>query len=103
MEGRLSLDELLKATFGDSVNYYFQPPTGHLLKYPALIYRLDGLLDRYAEDKVYNRRHAYAVVLILDNPDNDLVDRLDELKYCRMAGRPYTSDNLYHYPFTIYY
>lgn len=103
MEGRLSLDALLKETFGNSVNYYFQPPNNLLLKYPALIYGLDGLLDRYAENKIYNRRHAYAMLLILSDPDNSLVDKLDELSYCRMSGRPYTVDNLYHYPFTIYY
>lgn len=103
MEGRQSLDELFRATFGDKVHYYFQPPTGYMLKYPALVYNLDGLLDRHADNKVYNRRHGYAVLLILDEPDTDLVDLMDELPYCRMSGRPYTSDNLYHYPFTIYY
>lgn len=103
MEGRLSLDALLKATFGNRVNYYFQPPNGLLLKYPALIYQLDDLRDRYADNKIYNRRHAYAILLILSDPDNDLVDKLDELPYCRMSGKPYQADNLYHYPFTIYY
>lgn len=103
MEGRLSLDELLKEALGAGVHYYYQPPTGTQIKYPALIYRLDGLDDKYAEDKVYKRRHAYYLLLILDEPDNDLVDKLDDLAYCRMAGRPYTADNLYHYPFTIYY
>ena len=103
MEGRLSLDELLKETLGDQVYYYFQPPTGQLLQYPALIYRLDDLNDHYSDNKVYKRYHVYALLLILDEPDNDLVDRLDELPLCRMSGRPYTNDNLYHYPFTINY
>ena len=103
MEGRLSLDALLRKTFGDKVHYYFQPPTGYLISYPALIYRLDDLADKYASNRVYNRRHAYAVLLILDEPDNALVDKMDDLEYCHMSGRPYVDDNLYHYPFTIYY
>lgn len=103
MEGRLSLDTLLRETFGDRVNYYFQPPTGYKIEYPALIYKLDDLKDRYANNNVYNRRHAYAVLLILDEPDNDLVDMMDDLPYTHMSRSPYTNDNLYHYPFTIYY
>ena len=103
MDGRQSLDELLRSTFGSSVHYYFQPPTGYQIMYPALIYRLDDLRDHYSDNCVWNRRHAYAILLILDEPDNELVDKLDSLPYCHMSGRPYTNDNLYHYPFTIYY
>ena len=103
MERRLTLDAFLKSVFGSRVNYYFQPPTGLMINYPALIYRLDGIQDAHADDRVYNRRHAYYILLILDDPDTDLVDMIDDLPYCRMAGRPYTVDNLYHYPFVIYY
>lgn len=103
MEGRLSLDALLRQMLGPGVHYYFQPPTGTMLSYPALIYRLEGIDHRHADNRVYNRDHVYALLLILSDPDNDLVDRLDDLPYCHMSGQPYTSDNLYHYPFTIYY
>jgi len=103
MEGRLSLDEMLRETFGKRVHYYFQPPTGMMLQYPALVYSLDNLQDRYSDNRVWNRRHAYAMLLITDDPDNSLVDEIDDLPYCSMSGRPYVADNLYHYPFTIYY
>lgn len=103
MEKRLSLDNLFRATFGDKVNYYFQPPTGYMIKYPALIYKLDTLDDKYSDNRIYRRGHVYAVLLILDEPDNELVDMMDDLPYTRMSGRPYVNDNLYHYPFTINY
>ena len=103
MEGRLSFDEMLRAWLKNDVNYYFQPPTGLLLKYPALVYKLDGLDHRHANNKVYTRKHIYHMTLILDNPDTYLVDLIDGMPYCRMSGSPYTSDNLYHYPFVIYY
>ena len=103
MEGRLSFDEMLRERLGNKVNYYFQPPNNLLLKYPALVYKLDGIHHRHANDGVYTRKHVYHMVLITDNPDNDLADRIDDLPYCRMAGNSYTTDNLYHYPFTIYY
>lgn len=103
MEGRLSLDDLFRKTFGDSVHYYFQPPTGTMLQYPALVYSLDTLQDRYSDNRVSKRHHVYAVVLVLRDPDNYLVDKLDELPYAHMSGKAYTVDNLYHYPFTIYY
>lgn len=103
MEGRLSLDELLRQTLGPNVHYYFQPPVNTEIKYPALIYKLDGLRDHHSDNRVYKRRHGYYLLLILDEPDNNLVDLLDELQYCHMAGPSYISDNLYHYPFTIYY
>jgi len=103
MEGRLSLDELLRATLGNRVHYYFQPPTGYQIEYPALIYRLDGFQDMHSNNRVYNRRHAYYLLLILDEPDNSLAETLDDLPYCHMSRTPYVNDNLYHYPFTIYY
>lgn len=103
MEGRLSLDELLRQTLGPNVHYYFQPPVNTEIEYPALIYKLDGLRDHYSDNRVYKRNHTYYMLLILDEPDNGYVDKLDELKRCRMSGTSYTSDNLYHYPFVIYY
>lgn len=103
MEGRLSLDALLRETLGRGVHYYFQPPTGYKLQYPALVYSLDALQNRYSDNRVGKRHHVYSAILILDNPDNELVDLLDDFKYCHMSGKPYTVDNLYHYPFTIYY
>lgn len=103
MERRLSLDEMFRETFGNRVNYYFQPPTGYEISYPALVYKFDGIMDRHSDNRVYKRRHAYAILLILDEPDNDLVDMMDDLPYTRMSGSPYVNDNLYHYPFTIYY
>jgi len=103
MEGRLSLDELLRQTLGPNVHYYYQPPTGTEIHYPALVYKLDDMNRFHADNVVYKRHHVYFMLLILDDPDNDLVDRLDDLRYCHMSGKPYTSDNLYHYPFTIYY
>ena len=103
MEKRLELDAMLRSALGSGVNYYFQPPTGYMLKYPALVYRLDGLWDLYSENKTYHRKHVYAILLILSDPDNNLVDKLDNLPYCKMSAPPYTVDNLYHYPFTIYY
>lgn len=103
MEGRLSFDEMLRERLGSNVNYYFQPPNNLMLKYPALVYKLDGLDHRHADDRIYTRKHIYYMLLILDNPDNDLVDLIDELPRCRMSGSSYTVDNLYHYPFTIFY
>lgn len=105
MEGRLSLDSMLKAELSvfKNLHYYFQPPENLKIEYPAIIYKLDGIDDHNADDKVYRRKHRYALTYVSNDPDDPLVDIIDGLRYCHLDRAPYVADNLYHYPFTIYF
>lgn len=80
---------------------YFQPPESVRLKYPCIVYDLDMIEGRYADDIRYVNKRRYSVTVIDPNPDSEIPDRITTLPYCRFS-RHYTADNLHHYVFQIY-
>ena len=101
MGTREELDSLLCETLG-SENVYFQPPENLKIRYPCIIYSLRGFNEHHADNNVYHRRREYDMVYITYDPDDAMIDTLADLPMCGM-GKPYTADNLHHYPYTIYY
>ena len=101
MGTREELDALLCETIG-SENVYFQPPENLQIQYPCIVYSLSGHLDHNADNRTYHRRREYDMVYITHDPDDTLIEAIADLPYCRMK-RPYTADNLHHYPYTIYF
>ena len=102
MASRLELHEELCEVLGTR-NVYFNPPESVRMKYDAIRYGLAGKDLNYANDKIYRITNEYDGVVITTNPDSTLPDDiLNHFKMCSF-GRPYVADNLYHYPFTIYY
>lgn len=86
-----------------AVQVYFQPPESLQIQYPCLIYELKEIRKLSADNKTYAKFHAYELLFITWNPDSPIVDILVDLPMCSMSGRPYESDNLYHYAYTLYY
>ena len=80
MSRRTELQTLLEEILG-SKNVYFQPPDTVSMKYPAIVYSLNRI------DK---------------NPDSEFIDKISSLPLCQF-DRPYKSDNLNHYVFTLYF
>lgn len=101
MASRLSLHIILEDILG-SKNVYFQPPESIKMSYPAIVYSRSDIRNVFADDSVYNSRKQYQITLIDKNPDSVFVDKLSELPTCRYT-RHYTSDNLNHDVFVIYY
>lgn len=101
MGTREELDALLCEKL-DSEYVYFQPPEDMKISYPCIVYSLNGHFDRRADNDNYHRRREYSLVYITRDPDDEMIEKLADLPYCSM-GRPYSSDNLHHYPYTIYY
>lgn len=101
MGDRLKLHEVFCNILG-SRNAYFQPPESVTMKYPAIIYSLSDIENNHADDLAYKKSKVYEVVLIDPNPDNNFVDKLVALPYCRFS-RYYPANNLNHYVFTLYY
>lgn len=97
---RLTLQSKFEEILGNR-NVYFQAPEGFKMKYPAIRYSLSRYDDRFADNILYASKTAYTVTLIDKNPDSDFVNKIRNLPYCRF-DRPYTSDNLNHWVFTIY-
>lgn len=98
---RLELSALLRNTLG-SDNVYYQPPETVKMKYPAIVYSLDNIQNVHADDGVYLSHRRYSVTLIDKNPDSPIVERLSALPMCQF-NRHYTSDNLNHFVFTLFF
>ena len=102
MAKRLTLHEELCELLG-SRNVYFQPPESVKMQYDAIRYELGGKNLIHANNRIYRNTNRYDGVIITKNPDTTIPDALlSHFEMCSF-GKPYISDNLNHYPFTIYY
>lgn len=81
---------------------YFQPPETVRLLYPCVIYNLEDIMKNYADNKLYNGRDRYSLTLIDWDPNSLFVHKLVALPYCRF-NRFYTSDNLNHWTYELYF
>ena len=102
MASRLELHEELCEVLGTR-NVYFQPPESVKMQYDAIRYSLGGKDLKRADDRIYLNTNQYEGVVITRDPDTPIPDMLlANFEMCSF-GRPYTADNLNHYPFTLYY
>lgn len=101
MGGRLKLHEILVRELGYP-NVYYQPPETMKMAYPCIVYQRAADSTSYADNRVYRRKRRYDLTIIDKNPDSEIPDRICELPMCKL-DRCYTSDNLNHYAFTIYF
>lgn len=102
MADRLSLQAAFEEILG-SRNVYFTPPASVKMQYDAIRYELGGKDLKRANNKIYLNTNQYDCVLITRDPDTTIPDLiLESFEMCSF-GRPYPADNLYHYPFTLYY
>ena len=102
MASRFELHEEFCEILG-SRNVYFQTPESVKMNYDAIRYGLGGKDIKRANDDLYLMTNQYEGVVITRDPDTTIPDAI--LKHFKMCsfGRPYTADNLNHYPFTLYY
>lgn len=98
---RLKLHEILCSILG-SRNVYFQPPESVKMKYPAIVYDLRDYSDRHANNKKYSSKRRYVVTIIDANPDTIIPEKLSELEYASFS-RSFTSSDLNHYSYYLYY
>ena len=90
----------------ESRNAYFQPPASVKLNYDpkgCIVYsvaRRDGLK---ADDLRYVAFTAYDCTYISRDPDSEIPDKLMQSFLHISHERTYTSDNLHHDLFRIYY
>ena len=81
---------------------YYQPPESIKLVYPCIIYSLSPEYRAYADNLPYSRVNKYYVTVIDRNPDSTIREAVASMKLCSM-DKPFTVDNLNHYPFTLYF
>lgn len=101
MASRLDLQLLLENLI-ESSNVYFQPPESVKMKYPAIVYALEDIDNVHADNGVYSSHKKYSVTVIDYDPDSVFVDMVAALPTCRF-NRHYTSDNLNHWLFSLYF
>lgn len=101
MGSRLELQTMLEELLG-SRNVYYQPPASIKMQYPAIEYHRDSMHTTHADDVVYSQTCVYKVTVIDEDPDSEIIDKLMALPYARF-DRHFTSDNLNHEVFTLYF
>lgn len=101
MNSRLELHEVLCTILG-SRNVYYQPPESLKMSYPAIVYSRSDIQNTFANNEVYNQTHHYSITVIDANPDSTIVELVSKLPKCNF-NRHFTSNNLNHDNFTLYY
>ena len=101
MASRKELHNRLIEILG-STNVYFNPPESIKLQYQCIIYNLDNKELVKADNVNYLKRNYYNVTLIHPDPVNKIQDMILDLPYCRFTSF-YSSDDLNHYRYQIYY
>lgn len=101
MASRLNLQKRFEEIIGKD-KVYFQPPSNRRLGYPCIIYSLSGVEVSYADDDIYTEERTYTVMLIHNDPDNELIDALIHFPKCKFSNH-YEKDGLHHYVYTLHY
>lgn len=102
MNSRLNLQTELESIPGVK-KVYFQPPATIRMVHPCIVYNRSNIDFKYADDIAYHTKKQYMITVIDPDPDSEIPDLLvEKFRMCRM-DRHYTSDNLNHDVFTIYY
>jgi hypothetical protein len=99
MGSRLELHTLLTNL---GVTAYFQPPLGVDMTYPCIVYRLDDIDTKFANNVPYSLRKRYMLTVIDYDPDTTVPDQVAALPSVSF-DRFYTTNNLNHYVFRIYF
>lgn len=98
---RLDLQTFLE-TLSGSRNVYFQPPPSLQMHYPAIVYSINDIRNKPADNLIYLQQNQYSLVVIDEDPDSELAKKVSLIPTCNFS-RAYTADNLNHFAYTIFY
>ena len=102
MARRLQLHEELCKILGTR-NVYFQPPESVKLKYDCIVYSVNNREDLRADDIHYRNLVRYEVILMYRDPDSELPEALLNCFTRISHQRHFTSDNVHHDVYTLFY
>lgn len=84
-------------------NVYYQPPANVKMSYPCIRFKLESVDEMYASNRLYRTMVKYQIIYITNKVNDGIITLLpSELRYCTF-DRQYSSDNLYHYVFEVFY
>lgn len=98
---RIELQGLLETLLG-SRNVYFQPPPGHQILYPCIVYKRDDMDISHADNAPYRAKKRYQITVIDKNPDSDIPDKVAALPTAAF-DRNFVNDNLNHDVFNLFF
>jgi len=101
MGTRADLQTLLETLLG-SRNVYFQPPPTLQMNYPCIVYNLDDMDTKFADNYPYVVEKRYSLTVIDKNPDSSILDQVIMLQKC-IFDRHFVADNLNHNIFILYF
>jgi hypothetical protein len=101
MGTRVQLNQLLKSLLG-SDNVYYQPPENISLKYPCIIYGLESINTKFADNNPYSTKNRYKITILDSNPDSLIPDKIGKLE-SSIFDRIYKKDNINHFVYKLYY
>lgn len=83
-------------------NVYYQPPEDHKMIYPCLVYELEEVNIKFADNGPYSLWDRYQVTLIRHEPDSPVIRKLLGLPHSSFS-RHYATSGLNHDVFVIYH
>ena len=101
MASRLELNDKLTSILATE-DVYFQPPESIEMHYPAIVYQLNTMDVKHADNRKYAGMTGYQVTLIDYDPDSSFVSEIHQMRYCQF-DRFFTTNNLNHWVFTLYF
>lgn len=101
MGTRLQLQTLLESLMVEG-RAYFQPKPNVTIEYPAIVYSLDLVDTKFADNIPYSQTDRYQVTVIDRNPDTDIRPKIAALPMCTFR-RGFATSGLNHYIFDLYF
>lgn len=101
---RRELHTFLTSILGSN-NVYFQPPSNISMKYPCIVYNRTNPYTINADDSTYLLRGHYSVTYIDSNVERAMAMQTKLLKSFEHISveRSFTSENLNHDVYNLYY
>ena len=99
MPRRTDLHQILVA---QTPNVYFQPPPTLTMAYPCIVYARSAADTTFANNALYIHKKRYEVTVIDRDPDSLIPDKVATLPLASFS-RHFTSDNLNHDVYNVYF
>jgi len=96
------LRTIMSPTDPAAANVYFQPPPDKQLEYPCLVYELEDIQVRSADNGPYSIMDRYQVTFIRHEPDSPVIRELLGLPFSSFS-RHFATSGLNHDVFVIYH
>lgn len=88
---------------GDKVHVYIEPPSNVKISYPALVIFRSSGYSKFANNMTYKFNNSFSLTYIDYEPDSPNVEKLIMGFPMIRLNRHFTSDNLHHDNFILYY